>query len=111
MRGLHSLTILRAVTLEHLEDTFYRQALEKYSESDFSNAGFDSSVRQRIQTVSNDEKTHVSFLSTALQGLNQTPTAACEYAFGYTDVKSFLAVAQVLEGVGYVASFCALSFL
>jgi len=50
-----------ALTLEHLEDTFYRQALSKYSAKDFTNAGYDSSVRSRIEMVSADEQSHVAF--------------------------------------------------
>jgi hypothetical protein len=66
-------------------------------------AGFDNETYTRIQTVSGDEKTHVEFLTGALKAANATPVAECTYAFGVTDVKSFLATASVLEGVGVSA--------
>lgn len=92
-----------ALTLEHLEDTFYREALAKYSVTDFKNAGFDEETYYRIQTVSMDEETHVSFLTGALKAAGAKPVDECKYNFGYTDVKSFLATASVLEGVGVSA--------
>lgn len=57
-----------ALTLEHLEDTFYREGLAKYSQQDFAAAGFDSTFYNNIKKVSGDETTHVSFLTTALKG-------------------------------------------
>jgi len=92
-----------ALTLEHLEDKFYREALANFTEADFATAGFDATVYANIQKVSSDETTHVKFLTGALQSVNVTPVAECTYAFGVTDVKSFLATASVLEGVGVSA--------
>lgn len=116
-----------ALTLEHLEDTFYRDGLAKFSEKDFADAGFDATVYKNIKIVSSDEETHVSFLTTALTGTallhsqhasshpvvlttslphvaaKVTPVKACTYNFAYTDVKTFLATASVLEGVGVSA--------
>jgi hypothetical protein len=92
-----------ALTLEHLEDTFYREALAKYTATDFVNAGFDAATYDRIKTVSMDEETHVSFLTGALKAAGAKPVAECKYNFGYTDVKSFLATASILEGVGVSA--------
>jgi hypothetical protein len=56
------------LTLEHLEDTFYRQGLAMFTEADFANAGFDSTFYGNIQKVSSDESEHVSFLTSALKG-------------------------------------------
>lgn len=92
-----------ALTLEHLEDTFYRDALAKYTVDDFKSAGFDEETYNRIKMVSSDEAQHVSFLTGALTAAGAKPVAACTYNFGYTDVKSFLATASVLEGVGVSA--------
>jgi len=97
-------TILQyALTLEHLEDKFYREGLANFTAQDFTDAGYSSSVRSRIQQISGDESTHVSFLSTALSAAGVEPTKECTYAFGVTGVKSFLATASILEGVGVSA--------
>lgn len=62
-------TILNyALTLEHLEDTFYREGLAKYTEKDFADAGFDSVFYNNVKKVSKDESDHVGFLTTALKG-------------------------------------------
>ncbi|KAG9254835.1 Ferritin/ribonucleotide reductase [Emericellopsis atlantica] len=97
-------TILNyALTLEHLENTFYREGLNQFSEQDFADAGFDSAFFTNIKKVANDEKDHVDFLTTALTAAGATPVQECTYDFGYNDVKSFLATASILEGVGVSA--------
>jgi hypothetical protein len=97
-------TILNyALTLEHLENTFYRQGLANFTEADFKAAGFDAEAYNRIKTISSDEATHVSFLSGALTAAGAKPVKECTYAFGVTSVQSFLATASVLEGVGVSA--------
>lgn len=77
--------------------------MAKYSVDDFKSAGFSEDTYNKIKTVSEDEKTHVSFLTGALSAAGAKPVDACTYDFGYTDVKSFLATASVLEGVGVSA--------
>ncbi|KAM3511819.1 hypothetical protein MY11210_004510 [Beauveria gryllotalpidicola] len=102
--GITDADILQyALTLEHLEDTFYRDGLAKYSEQDFNSAGFDSKVYNNIKTIASDEAAHVDFLTKGLKAAGANPTAACTYEFGYKDVKSFLATASILEGVGVSA--------
>ncbi|KAF9766046.1 hypothetical protein IL306_001585, partial [Fusarium sp. DS 682] len=92
-----------ALTLEHLEDNFYRQGLSNFTEKDFAGAGYDSTFYNNIKKVSSDETSHVDFLTKALKAAGVTPVQECTYSFGVTDVKSFLATASVLEGVGVSA--------
>lgn len=89
-----------ALTLEHLEDKFYREGIANYSQQDFVQAGFADPFYTNLLEVSKDETTHVSFLSTAL---GSAAVAECTYAFPSTDPKSFVALAAVLEGVGVSA--------
>ncbi|KAJ6095335.1 hypothetical protein N7486_006081 [Penicillium sp. IBT 16267x] len=92
-----------ALTLEHLEATFYQEGIKNYTQADFVNAGFQDPFYANLKEVASDELTHVSFLSQALAAAGASPVAQCNYTFPSTDVKSFLAVASVLEGVGVSA--------
>lgn len=89
-----------ALTLEHLEDKFYREALANYTQADFAAAGYDATFYKNLVEVSYDETTHVAFLTGALSGAGATPVKECTYAFGVTDVAGFVGLASVLEGVG-----------
>ena len=92
-----------ALTLEHLEDKFYREGLQNFTEGDFAAAGFDSAFYNNLKTISSDETTHVSFLTAALKEAGATPVKEATYAFGVTDVKSFVQTSSILEGVGVSA--------
>jgi len=63
----------------------------------FKEAGLPSWVRGRFVEIASHEATHVAALSAAL---GDQATQPCTYSFPYKDVKSFIALSQVLEGVG-----------
>ncbi|GAM90447.1 hypothetical protein ANO11243_084900 [Dothideomycetidae sp. 11243] len=92
-----------ALTLEHLEAAFYIGALEQFPESDFLDAGFSSAYFNNLKYIAHDEEQHVDLLTSALTAAGATPVAAGTYDFPYTDPKSFVALASVLEGVGVSA--------
>ncbi|KAL8812831.1 MAG: hypothetical protein Q9200_000721 [Gallowayella weberi] len=97
-------TILNyALTLEHLEDKFYRDVLEKFDEGAFEAAGFPAPFYANLKTVSKDESTHVSFLTAALKAAGATPVQECTYNFDLSSVNMSIATASVLEGVGVSA--------
>lgn len=80
-----------ALTLEHLENEFYKQHLEKFDERDFQRSdlldefGFGTrfTARDYIRDIQEHEQAHVDFLTTAIENAGGTPvTAASEYNFG-----------------------------
>ncbi|CBQ69974.1 related to stress response protein rds1p [Sporisorium reilianum SRZ2] len=86
-----------ALTLEHLENAFYRDTLATYDAGAFRAAGYPDWVRQRFVEIGGHEKAHVDFLTKAL---GDQATKECTYEFGITDVKTFIATAALLEGIG-----------
>ncbi|CAD6578084.1 MAG: hypothetical protein ASARMPREDX12_008630 [Alectoria sarmentosa] len=92
-----------ALTLEHLENTFYKGGIESMSEQDFMTAGFSSQYYTNLKYIAHDEEQHVELLTSALMTAGAKPVAACTYDFPYTDPHSFVTLASVLEGVGVSA--------
>ncbi|KAJ9118431.1 hypothetical protein QFC24_006262 [Naganishia onofrii] len=94
-------TILNyALTLEHLENAFYKGALEQFDAAAFTAAGFPTWVRERFSQIAEHEASHVALLSGALGSAAVQP---CTYKFPYTDPKSFTALSAILENVGVSA--------
>lgn len=89
-----------ALTLEHLENSFYSTFLQQFTEEDFAAAGHLPAVRGRFGQIAEHEAVHVSILSGALGAQAVHP---CTYKFPVTDVNSFTALAAVLESVGVSA--------
>ncbi|MBA2469546.1 MAG: ferritin-like domain-containing protein [Chloroflexia bacterium] len=100
-----------ALTLEHLEATFYREFNDEFSAMDIESAGFGSNVRGRLESIEAHEAEHVDVLVTVIDSLGGTPVTEAMYNFGVTDVDSYIATAQVLENLGTGAYTGAAQFL
>ncbi len=88
-----------ALTLEHLEATFYRKGLETFSKKDFGRGVFDN-----LKLVAKHEADHVALLTKTITGLGGTPVGEATYDFGYgKDAGAFLKVAAALENTGVSA--------
>lgn len=94
-----------ALQLEHLENVFYKKALEKFTAQDFAAAGFDAAYFTNLQFIAQDEEAHVVVLTQQIEAAGAAPVAACVYNFGaaLSDVRSFVTLGSVLEGVGVSA--------
>lgn len=86
-----------------MENVFYKQAIAKFPLSEFEKAGYPLKIYDNLKYIVHDEEEHVKLLTAALTAAGAKPVAACEYKFSFTDVKSFLTLSSVLEGVGTAA--------
>lgn len=94
-----------------MENSFYREALAKFTQADFDKAGLKSCFLDNLKEIKFDEQTHVDFLSAGLTAAGATPVAECTYNFGFSDVPTFLAIGNVLEGIGVSAYLGAAKFI
>ena len=94
-----------ALTLEHLEATFYREGLDNLGAAAFEEAGFQAEVRDYIVEIGQHEAEHVEVLTSVIESLDGEPVEEAEYDFGYEegDVAGFLATAAALENTGVSA--------
>ncbi len=94
-----------ALTLEHLENAFYRDGLEEFDEDAFVEAGYDAAVRERLAEIGQHEQEHVDFLTQGIEDAGGEPVGEAEYAFAdaFADLATFLATAQVFENTGVSA--------
>jgi len=102
-----------ALTLEHLENAFYRDGLASLTEQAFLDAGFDATVVDFIAEISANEATHVETLTAVINDLGGEPVEEGTYDFGdaFTDAEPFLATAQALENTGVSAYTGAAQYL
>ena len=100
-----------ALTLEHLEATFYRQGLTDIGEAGIESLGFLPGVFDYLNEVAAHEAAHVATLTDLITTLGGTPVQEATYDFGYTDPASFLNVAHTLEDVGVAAYTGAAQYL
>jgi len=106
-----------ALTLEHLENEFYKEYLNEFSERDFQRSsllddfgfGVRFTARDYVRKTQEHEKAHVNFLETAISDNGGTPVGpATQYDFAaplpntddITTVEEFSRVAQILESTG-----------
>lgn len=92
-----------ALTLEHLENAFYKEGLANFTAADFEAAGFGGAFYANLLEIQKDEQTHVDFLTAGLTAAGAAPVAPCTYKFPYTNPGSFLTLSKMLEGVGVSA--------
>jgi hypothetical protein len=100
-----------ALTLEHLENAFYRDGLDEFSDDELMGADvldpFEGEVRDSVpgylQTVGDHEAAHVSAISDTIVALGGTPVEEATYDFGYTTPSEFFGVAKALENTGVAA--------
>lgn len=97
-----------ALTLEHLENAFYTQGLQKYTQQDFLNADLPTWARGRWNEIAQHESTHVSFLESVIGDQAVQP---CTYSFPDTDPMTFVTTSFMLETVGVSAYSGAAQFL
>ena len=89
-----------ALTLEHLEATFYREALATFAPEEFDDTG---TVYGLLTQIGDHETAHVEALSATITDLGGEPVEEATYDFGYTDAASFLVTAAAIENVGVAA--------
>ncbi|UIP00801.1 ferritin-like domain-containing protein [Halobaculum sp. CBA1158] len=100
-----------ALTLEHLENAFYREGLAEFSDDELMNASALSeygetlrmTVPDRLRTAGAHEAAHVDAIADTVEQLGGTPVEEAEYDFGYTNPSEFLGVARALENTGVSA--------
>ena len=92
-----------ALTLEHLENAFYKKALSTWSVDDFTNANFSADFYSQLKYIAHDEEAHVQYLEAGLKAAGAKPVEACTYAFPMQSAEDFVALAAIIEGVGVSA--------
>jgi len=84
-----------ALTLEHLEANFYKDALSK--------AGLSGDVKSLAEEIGANEQEHVTALTSTIKNMGGKPDPAPKTSFPLKDEKSFLKLAVVLEDTGVSA--------
>jgi len=89
-----------ALTLEHLEYSFYRDGIGQFT---FGDDAFGNSIDEYLAAIRDHEGAHVDTLTQVITDLGGEPVAEATYDFGYTDAATFLATAAALENTGVSA--------
>ena len=100
-----------ALTLEHLENAFYRDGLAELDAAAFEAVGYDAQVREYLVMIGEHEQAHVDVITQTISEAGGTPVEEAQYDFGYDDAGGFMAVAQALENTGVQAYTGAAPFI
>jgi len=93
-----------ALVLEQLEQFFYNTYQNNFTSADFVAAGFTNETYTYFSLIQSHENTHVNVLTSVIIQLGGTPVVPCTYNFSaVVDVKSYFAIAAVLENTGGMA--------
>ncbi|KAG6002160.1 hypothetical protein E4U43_001158 [Claviceps pusilla] len=92
-----------ALTLEHLEEAFYRTGFAKFPDADFAALGLQPHQIADLKQIGRTEQEHVVFLQSALAQAGAQPVQPCDYAFRFTDAKAMATTGALLENVGVSA--------
>lgn len=101
-----------ALTLEHLEATFYATGLEDFSDDELARADLvcgtlcpelRQMIPEHVRVVGDHEAAHVDTLVETIESLGGDPVEAAEYDFGYNTPSEFLELAMTLENTGVAA--------
>ncbi|KAH7032965.1 ferritin-like domain-containing protein [Microdochium trichocladiopsis] len=92
-----------ALTLEWLENEFYRQGFLKFGDDAFRALGLNDQQLSDLKSIGKSEETHVVTLTSAIAAAGVQPVQPCTYNFGFTDAAGMVATAAVLESVGVSA--------
>lgn len=92
-----------ALTLEHLENAFYKKTLSTWSVDDFTKANFSSDFYSQLKYIAHDEEAHVQYLEAGLKAVGAKPVETCTYTFPMQSAEDFVALAATIEGVGVSA--------
>jgi rubrerythrin len=92
-----------ALTLEHLENAFYRDGLPQVG--DLGTDGFGFSVSEQLAAIGAHEAAHVEALTATISQLGGTPVEEAAYNFeeAVASPEAFLATAMALENTGVSA--------
>lgn len=111
-----------ALTLEHLEATFYVEGLKRFNSralkrtTQLKKAGAKQreTVGARFALIRDHEVTHVKTLQTVIKSLGGTPVPPAVYNFdktAFTSADQFVATAAVLENTGVMAYDGAIAYI
>ena len=73
--GIDSDILQFALTLEHLENAFYKHALSTWSEDQFIKANFSANVYSQLKYIAHDEEIHVQYLEAGLKAAGAAPVS------------------------------------